>query len=99
MGNPNAVSRRKEFKLRELPIIPNIIKAYRTAGYKVVDGIETIIIEEPNSTFRIFISRVSHSLQLYYLGEWQFTKEYHVPNIQTVEDVIALESSFKELFG
>lgn len=99
MANTNAIKRAKEVRSKQLPVLESIIEAYKLAGYKVINGIETVMIEEKGTTFRIFISRISHSVQLYYLGEWQFTKEYSAIDLQSPDNLMALESSYKELFG
>jgi hypothetical protein len=99
MPNPNSVVRKAHFRERQLPVVADVIKAYKKAGYKVQDGIESVLILEPNSTFRVFISRISHCLQFYYLGEWQFTKEFYVPNLESAAHLIEEERKYKEMFG
>ena len=94
-----SVIRKAHFKERQLPVVADIIKAYKAAGYKVIDGIESVMIEEPDSTFRIFISRVSHCLQFYYLSEWKFTKEFYVPNLDSAAHLIQEEIKYKKEFG
>ena len=94
-----SVLKKIHFKERQLPVVADIIKAYKKAGYKVVDGIESVLIEEPQSTFRVFISRVSHVLQFYYLGEWQFTKEFSTHDLESAANVIEEERKYKEMFG
>jgi hypothetical protein len=99
MPNPNSVIRRVHFRERQLPVVSDIIKVYKAAGYKVVDSIEVVMLEEPNSTFRIFISRVSHSLQFYYLGEGMGAKEFYTKNLESAAQVIKYEKEYKREFG
>jgi hypothetical protein len=99
MPNPNSVVRKAYFRERQLPVVADVIKAYKKAGYKIQDGIESVLIVEPQSTFRVFISRVSHVLQFYYLGEWQFTKEFSTHDLESAAHLIEEERKYKELFG
>ena len=56
----NSAIRKVNFQERQLPIVSDIIRIYKLAGYKVIDSTEVVMLEEPNTTFRIFISRISH---------------------------------------
>jgi len=94
-----SVIRKSHFKERQLPVVADIIKMYKGLGYKVVDGIESVLIEEPNSTFRIFISRVSHVLQLYYLGEYKDTREFYTKDLNSAGQIVNEEITFKQQFG
>ena len=80
-------------------MVADIIKLYKSVGYKVVDGNETILIIEPNSTFRIFISRVSHCVQFYYLGEWRGAREFSTQDLESAALLIEEEIKFKTEFG
>ena len=91
--------KRKQFTENQMPVVAGIIKHYKSVGYKVVDGNETIIIEEPGSTFRIFISRVSHCLQFYYLGEHRDAREFSISNLDSADQIVNEECKFKEMFG
>jgi hypothetical protein len=99
MPNPNSVVRKAHFRQIQLPVVADIIKTYKLAGYKIVDGIESVLIEEPNSTFRIFISRISHCLQFYYLGEGMEAKEFYTKNLDSAAQVEQEEIKYKDLFG
>jgi len=99
MPNPNSVLRRKQLKKGELQVVSETINHYKQQKWKIVDGIESIMIQEPGTTFRIFISRISHILQFYYLGEWQFAKEFSTLDLKSVAQVVQEEIKFKELFG
>lgn len=94
-----SVEKRKQFTANQQPVVADIIKHYKSVGYKVQDGNETVMISEPGSTFRIFVSRISHNLQLYFLGEWQYTQNYSVTDLQSVDEVKELEIQFKSIFG
>lgn len=94
-----SVQKRKQFSDNQMPVVAGIIKHYRSVGYKVVDGNETIIIEEPGTTFRIFISRVSHCLQFYYLGEHRDAREFSISNLDSADQIVNEECRYKELFG
>ena len=91
--------KRKQFTENQIPVVAGIIKHYKSVGYKVVDGNETIIIEEPGSTFRIFISRVSHCLQFYYLGEHRDAREFSISNLDSADQIVNEECKYKEMFG
>ena len=91
--------KRKQFTENQMPVVAGIIKHYKSVGYKVVDGNETIIIEEPGSTFRIFISRVSHCLQFYYLGEPRDAREFSISNLDSADQIVNEECRYKEMFG
>jgi len=94
-----SVLKRKRFVEKQMPVVADIIKVYKTAGYKVVDGSETILIIEPDSTFRIFISRVSHVLQFYYLGEWRGAREFSTQDLESAALLIEEEIKYKAEFG
>jgi hypothetical protein len=91
--------KRKEFTENQIPVVADIIRHYKSVGYKVVDANETIIIIEPDSTFRIFISRVSHCLQFYYLGEHRDAKEFSTHNLESAAQIVNEECRYKEMFG
>jgi hypothetical protein len=99
MPNPNSVIRKAHFRQIQLPVVAGTIKMYKGLGYKIVDGIESVLIEEPQSTFRVFISRISHVLQFYYLGEGEFTKEFSTKDLDSAAQVAQEERKYKELFG
>jgi hypothetical protein len=99
MAKLNSVLRKTHFKERQLKVVSDIIRAYKTAGYRVIDGIETIMIEEPDSSFRMFISRISHVLQFYYLGEPDSAEEHYTKNLISAEEVVKLEQEYKQKFG
>lgn len=99
MTKLNSAIRKVNFKKRELPVVTEAIKAYKAAGFKVIDGIESIMIEEPGSTFRIFISRISYVLQFYYAGEWQFVKEFCTHDLESAAHIIEEEIKYKKEFG
>ena len=99
MSNINATVRRIRFKKIQLPIIPETISVYKKLGYKVVDGVETIMIEEPGTTFRIFISRISHCLQFYYLGEPESVREFSTKYLESAAQVVEEEIKYKQEFG
>jgi hypothetical protein len=99
MPNPNSVVRKAHFRERQLPVVADVIKAYKKAGYKVQDGIESVLIVEPNSTFRVFISRISHVLQFYYLGEPQSVQEFSTKDLESAGHIIEEEGKYKEMFG
>jgi hypothetical protein len=94
-----SVLKRKRFAEKQMPVVADIIKLYKSVGYKVVDGNETIIIIEPDSTFRIFISRVSHCVQFYYLAEPDSAEEHYAKNLESAEELIKLEKQYKQKFG
>ena len=94
-----SVQKRKQFTENQMPVVAGIIKHYKSVGYKVVDENETIIIEEPGSTFRIFISRVSHVIQFYYLGEPRDAREFSISNLDSADQIVDEECKFKEMFG
>jgi len=91
--------KKANYVANQLTIVAEIISVYKKLGYKVVDGNESIMICEPNSTFRIFISRVSHILQFYYLGEWQDTQQFSTKDLDSAAQIPQLEAKYKELFG
>jgi len=99
MGTLNASVRKTHFKERQLPVVAETIKAYKSAGYKIVDGIETVMIIEPDTTFRIFISRSSHSVQFYYLGEPEAMQEFSAQDLESAAQVAELENKYKQTFG
>jgi hypothetical protein len=99
MPNPNSVVRKAHFRQRQLPVVADIIKTYKSAGYKVQDGIESVLILEPNSTFRVFISRISHVLQFYYLGEPQSVQEFCTKDLESAGHIIEEEIKYKRMFG
>jgi hypothetical protein len=99
MPKPNSVIRKTHFRERQLPVVAETIKLYKSAGYKVVDSIEVVMLEEPNSTFRIFISRVSHSLQMYFLGEGAEAQELSTKYLDSAAQVVEEERKFKTLYG
>ena len=99
MPNPNSVVIKAHFRERQLPVVADVIKAYKKAGYKVQDGIESVLIVEPNSTFRVFISRISHVLQFYYLGEPDSTQEFCTKDLESAGHIIEEESKYKKMFG
>ena len=94
-----SVVKRKMFTENQIPVIAGIIKHYKSVGYKVVDGNETLMIIEPNSTFRIFISRVSHCVQMYYLGEAETTQEFYTRNLESADQLVEEEIKYKAMFG
>ena len=94
-----SVEKRKKFSENQIPVVADVIKLYKSIGYKVVDGNETILIEEPGCTFRIFISRISHVIQFYYLGEPESTQEFYTRNIESAADLVNEESKYKVEFG
>ena len=95
----NSIIRKAAFREMQLPVVADVIKHYKSTGYKIQDSAEVVMIVEPNSTFRIFISRVSHNLQMYYLGEYQDTMEICTKDIESAAEVIKLEQEFKQKFG
>ena len=99
MAKPGSLLRKTHFRERQLPIVGETIKLYKAAGCRVIDGIETVMIEEPDSSFRLFISRVSHVLQFYYLGEPDSAEEHYVKNLESAEEVVKLAQEFKQKFG
>ena len=99
MPNVNAAVRRVQSTKNQLQVVADIIALYKSLGYRIVDGIETVMIEEKDATFRIFISRISHVLQIYYLGEWDCTVEYSTKYLESAERVREFEVQFKELYG
>jgi hypothetical protein len=99
MPNPNSTSRRKEFKNRELPIVTSIVNTYKQRKWKVVDNIESVMIYEPGTSFRIFVSRISHVLQMYYLGEGEVAKELSTRYLDSVDKVLEEEAKFKAEWG
>lgn len=99
MPNPNSVLRRKQLKKSELQVVSETINHYKQQKWKVVDNIESIMIQEPETTFRIFISRISRVLQMYYLGEGEVAKEFSTLDLKSASQVIQEEIKFKELFG
>jgi hypothetical protein len=99
MPNPNSVIRRKEFKQRELEVVTEIISIYKQRKWKVLDGIESVMIQEPDSTFRVFISRISHSLQFYFLGEGSAAKEIYLKYLDSPAKVLEEEKEFKKIYG
>jgi len=94
-----SIEKRKRFTQNQIPAVADIVKHYKSIGYKVTDGNETVIISEPGSTFRIFISRVSHVIQMYYLGEPDSTTEFYTKNIDSAAEIVEEESKFKKMFG
>jgi hypothetical protein len=94
-----SVVKRKMFTENQIPVIAGIIKHYKSVGYKVVDGNETLMIIEPNSTFRIFISRVSHCVQFYFLGEPGATQEFYTRNLESADQLVQEEAKYKAMFG
>jgi hypothetical protein len=94
-----SVEKRKRFTQNQIPAVAGIIKHYKSIGYKVVDGNETILISEPGCTFRIFISRISHCLQFYYLGEPDSTLEFYTKNLDSAGHIVEEERKYKEEFG
>ena len=94
-----SVEKRKKFCENQIPVVADIIRHYKSIGYKVADGNETVIITEPACTFRIFISRVSHCLQMYYLGEPDSTQEFYIRNLESAAEVVKLEQQYKQKFG
>jgi hypothetical protein len=99
MPVPNSVERRKRLKKVELPVVSEIISTYKQKKWKVVDGIESVMLHEPDTTFRVFISRISHRLQFYYLGEGMAAKEMSVLHLDSVDKVLESEQEFKSEFG
>ena len=99
MSNPNSLIRKAHFRERQLPVVADIIKTYKSAGWKIQDGIESVLIVEPNSTFRIFISRISHVLQFYYLGEPQSVQEFCTKDLESAGHIIEEEIKYKAEFG
>lgn len=91
--------KRKEFTENQMPVVADIVRHYKSVGYKVVDSNETIIIIEPYSTFRIFISRVSHVIQFYYLGEPDSAQEFYTKYLESAGHIIEEEGKYKALFG
>jgi hypothetical protein len=99
MPNPNSVLRRKEFRQRELAVVTEIINLYKQRKFKVVDGIESVMIYEPGTSFRIFVSRISHILQFYYLGEGEAAKEISLKYLESPAKVLEEEKEFKKIYG
>ncbi len=99
MPNPNSVIRRKEFRNRELPIVTSIISTYKQRKFKVVDGIESVMIYEPGTSFRVFVSRISNVIQFYYLGEGIAAKEISTRYLDSVDKVLEEEAKFKAEWG
>lgn len=99
MAAPGSVLRKAQFKERQLPVVAETIKLYKKSGYLIHDGIESVMIEEPGSTFRIFISRISHVLQFYYLGEPQSVQEFSTKDLESAGHIIEEEGKYKEMFG
>lgn len=99
MATAPSIVKKKTFIANQQPIVADIMKHYKSIGYKIQDGNETVMILEPGTTFRIFISRISHNLQFYFLGEWQYAQNYIVKDLDSVSQVIDLERQFKGIFG
>jgi hypothetical protein len=99
MSNVNATVKRIRFKKIQPPIIPETISVYKKLGYKIADGIETVMIEEPDTTFRIFISRISHCLQFYFLGEPESVREFSTKYLESAAQVVEEEIKYKQEFG
>ena len=99
MAKPGSVIRKAHFRERQLPVVAETIKLYKAAGCRVIDGIETVMIEEKDSSFRLFISRVSHVLQFYYLGEPDSAEEHYTKNLESAAEVVKLAQEFKQKFG
>jgi hypothetical protein len=99
MSNPSSVVRKAQFRERQLPVVAETIKLYKKSGYLIHDGIESVMIEEPGSNFRIFISRISHCLQFYYLAEPDSAEEHYAKNLESAEELIKLENKYKQKFG
>jgi hypothetical protein len=99
MAKPNSVERRKEFRQRELAVVTEIINIYKQRKFKIVDGIESVMIHEPGSTFRVFLSRVSHSLQFYFLGEGDAAKQIDLKYLESPAKVLEEEKKFKQIYG
>jgi hypothetical protein len=99
MAAPGSVLRKAHFRERQLPVVAETIKLYKKSGYLIHDGIESVMIEEPGSTFRIFISRISHCLQMYYLGEFWGMKEVYAKDLQSAAEVVQLEEEYKKECG
>jgi hypothetical protein len=97
--NNRSLAKRKNYRSNQLDIVRELKVLYKELGYKISDGNESLIFAEKDSTFRIFVSRVSHALQFYYLGEGQFTGEYSLKNIESAAEVRELETKYKEEFG
>ena len=99
MPTPNSVERRKEFRQRELAVVTEIINLYKQRKFKVLDGIESVMIYEPGTSFRVFISRISHVLQMYYLGEGEAAKEISLKYLDSPAKVLEEEAKFKAEWG
>jgi len=97
--NNRSLAKRKNYRSNQLDIVRELKVLYKELGYKIVDGNESLIFAEMNSTFRIFVSRISHSLQFYYLGEGQFTAEYSLKDLDSAAQVTELETQYKQEFG
>lgn len=66
--------REKAWYVNQSAIIAPFIAEAKKAGYKVSDGVETIILTRLDIHFKIMISRTSSVLQCYYTGAgWDFT--------------------------
>ena len=97
---PNSsLEKKQNYRLNQLEIVGKMKVLYKELGYKIADGNESLIFAETDSTFRIFVSRISHSLQFYYLGEDQDAEEHFLKNIETADEVRQLEAKYKETFG
>lgn len=99
MAKLGSLLRKTHFRERQLPVVSETIKLYKAAGYRVIDGIETVMIEEKDSSFRLFISRVSHVLQFYFLGEPDSAEEHYTKNLISAEEVVKLAQEYKQKFG
>lgn len=91
--------KKKNFIANQLKIVGQMKVLYKELGYKIQDGNESLIFAEPDSTFRIFVSRISHCLQFYYLGEPDSAREFWLKNLESADQVTQLEKEYKEEFG
>lgn len=74
MGNQTKDRREQAWYIKAPAIIEPFIKEAKKSGYKVDDGVETIVLTRPDIGFKIMISRASSVLQCYYTGAgWDFT--------------------------
>jgi hypothetical protein len=80
----------KDWYKAQPQIIPDFLKAAKAAGYQVDDDHKTVIFNQPNKKFRIFISRKSHVVQFYYLYCGWDCKEYSLSDCKSVDHIFQL---------
>jgi len=97
--NNRSLAKRENYKTNQLEIVRELKVLYKELGYRISDGNESLIFAETDSSFRVFVSRISHSLQFYYLGEGQFTAEYSLKDLDSAAQVTELEAQYKQEFG